>query len=60
MYVLSFPIFKVHMQSSFFAQAWFNYKRENQQNMKVYKLDISDSNLTCDPIFENGFKRGVD
>ena len=44
------------MQSLFFARAWFSYKWENHQNRRSHKLGISDSNLTCDPIFENGFK----
>ena len=56
MYVRSFFIFYIPMQSSFFARAWFNYKWENQQNCKSHKFAISDSNLTCDTIFENGFK----
>ena len=56
MYVHSFFIFYIPMQSSFFARAWFSYKWENHQNCRSHKLAISDSNLTCDPIFENGFK----
>ena len=56
MYVRSFFIFYIPMQSLFFARAWFSYKWENHQNCRSHKLAISDSNLTCDPIFENGFK----
>ena len=51
-----FFIFNIPMQSLFFARAWFSYKWENHQNCRSHKLGISDSNLTCDPIFENGFK----
>ena len=56
MYVWSFFIFYIPMQGSFFARAWFSYKWENHQNCRSFKLGISDSNLTCDLIFENGFK----
>ena len=56
MYICSFFIFYIPMQSLFFARAWFSYKWENHQNCRSHKLAISESNLTCDPIFENGFK----